>query len=235
MIYHQAVRSPPALGATGSSKVAERFTLEAQARTVTGKKVGQLRRSGLVPAVVYGSKIEAFNVQVPYRELQTTLFKAGGTHLINISVDGKVTPVLAREVQRSVMRGEILHVDFLAVDLTQTIRAEVPVHFVGEPAAVKSGLGILVTLVQTLEIEALPADLIDRIEVDVTGLKNFNDALHVRDLNLGDKVVVIADPDEMLARISAPEEQPEEAVEGEVTSAEPEVILKGKIEEEGEE
>ncbi|MFN8378775.1 MAG: 50S ribosomal protein L25 [Anaerolineae bacterium] len=214
--------------------MAETYTLEAQARTVTGKKVGALRRAGLVPAVVYGSKTEAFNVQIPYRELQTTLLKAGGTHLINIAVDGKVTPVLAREVQRSVMRGEIMHVDFLAVDMSQTIRAEVPVHFVGEPAAVKTGIGVLVTLVQTLEIEALPSDLIDRVNVDVTDLKNFNDAIYVRDLKLGSKVTVIAEPDEMLARISAQEEQPE-AVEGEITSAEPEVISKGKIEEEGEE
>ncbi|MBL8146522.1 MAG: 50S ribosomal protein L25 [Anaerolineae bacterium] len=214
--------------------MAEKITLDAQARTVTGKKVGALRRAGLVPAVVYGSKIAAFNVQIPYRELQATLYKAGGTQLINISVDGKVTPVLAREVQRSVLRSEIMHVDFLAVDLTQTIRAEVSVHFTGEPAAVKSGAGVLDTLVQTLVIEALPADLINRIEVDVTDLKNFNDAIHVRDLKLGSKVVVIADPDEMLVRISAPEVQVE-AVEGEVISAEPEVILKGKIEEEGEE
>lgn len=214
--------------------MAETFTLEAQARTVTGKKVGALRRAGLVPAVVYGSKIEAFNVQIPYRELQTTLYKAGGTQLIHISVDGKVTPVLAREVQRSVLRSEIMHVDFLAVDMTQTIRAEVPVHFTGEPAAVKAGLGVLDTLVQTLVIEALPADLISRVDVDVTDLKNYSDAIHVRDLKLGDKVTVIADPDEMLVRIGAPEVEVE-AVEGEVTSAEPEVILKGKIEEEVEE
>lgn len=215
--------------------MAETFTLEAQARTVTGKKVGQLRRDGLVPAVVYGSKTEAFSIQIPYRILQTTLAKAGGTHLINIAVDGKVTPVLAREVQRSVLRGEIMHVDFLAVDMTQTIRAEVPVQYVGEAPAVKSGSGVLVTLVQTLEIEALPSDLIDRIEVDVTELKSFNDTLHVRDLKLSSKVTVIADPDEMLARITTAQEEESEAVEGEVTSAEPEVITKGKIEEEGEE
>jgi large subunit ribosomal protein L25 len=212
----------------------ETYTLEAQARTITGKKVGQLRRAGLVPAVVYGSSTQAFNVQIPYRALQATLLKAGGTHLIHITVDGKATPVLAREVQRDVMRGEIMHVDFLAVDMSQTIRAEVPVVFIGEPAAVKLGVGVLVMLAQTLEIEALPGDLIDRIEVDVTGLKSFNDAIHVADLKLGSKVTVIAGADEMLARISVQEEQPE-AVEGEVTSAEPEVILKGKIEEEGEE
>ena len=213
----------------------QQIDLSAQPRTVTGKKVSQLRRSGIIPAVVYGHHRSATNIQVDERALHQTLMRAGMNRLINIQLGAEGVMALVRDIQREPISQRVVHVDFLAVDLTQTIRAEVPVHFVGEPAAVKSGLGILVTLVQTLEIEALPADLIDRIEVDVTGLKNFNDALHVRDLNLGDKVVVIADPDEMLARISAPEEQPEEAVEGEVTSAEPEVILKGKIEEEGEE
>ena len=214
--------------------MAETYTLEAQARTITGKKVGQLRREGLIPAVIYGSKFESVNVQIPARALQTTLLKAGGTHLINLSVDGKSTPVLARDVQRDVMRGHILHVDFLAVDMAQPVRAEVPVVLVGEPAAVKAGIGLLVSLIQSLEIEALPGDLIDRIEVDVTGLKNFNDAIHVSDLNLGGKVTVLAEPDDMLARISVQEEQAE-AVEGEVSSAEPEVISRGKAEEEGEE
>lgn len=211
--------------------MAETYTLEAQARTITGKKVSQLRRAGLVPAVVYGSKTEAFNVQIPYRLLQTMLLKAGGTHLINLSVDGKDTPVLAREVQRDVMRGEIMHVDFLAVDMSQPIRAEVQVVFVGESPAVKVGGGVLLTLAQSLEIEALPADLISRVEVDVTSLVNVNDALHVRDLKLSSKVTVITDPAEMLVRIGVQEEQAE-AVEGEVTSAEPEVITKGKIDEE---
>jgi len=212
-------------------KVAETITLEAQARTITGKKVSQLRRAGLVPAVVYGSKIEAFNVQIPYRVLQTTLLKAGGTQLITLSVEGEDTPVLAREVQRDVMRGEIMHVDFLAVDMSQPIRAEVQIVFVGESPAVKVGGGVLLTLVQSLEIEALPADLISRVEVDVTELKNVNDAIHVRDLKLSNKVTVITDPAEMLVRIGIQEEQAEEA-EGEVTSAEPEVITKGRAEEE---
>lgn len=213
--------------------MAETFNLEAQARTVTGKKVSQLRRSGLVPAVVYGSKIDAFNVQIPYRELQTTLLKAGGTNLINVMVDGKGTPVLAREVQRSVLRGEILHVDFLAVDMTQTIRAEIPVHIVGEAPAVKNGLGMLMHLVNTLVIEALPADLIDRVNVDVSTLKAVNDAIHVSDLDLGDKVAIISEDNEMLVRIAAEVDQTEEeGEEGEVSSAEPEVIARRKEEEE---
>ncbi|HYO88450.1 MAG TPA: 50S ribosomal protein L25 [Candidatus Limnocylindrales bacterium] len=212
--------------------MAETYTLEAQARTITGKKVSQLRRDGLVPAVVYGSKIDAFNVQIPYRALQLTLLKAGGTNLINVMVDGNATPVLAREVQRSVLRGEIMHVDFLAVDMTQTIRAEIPVHLIGESPAVKNGLGVLVQLAQTLVIEALPADLINRVNVDISTLKNVNDAIHVSDLDLGGKVTIIGEDDEMLVRITIQEEETEEeAGEGEGTSAEPEVILKGKIEE----
>jgi large subunit ribosomal protein L25 len=215
--------------------VAENYTLEAQARTITGKKVSQLRRSGLVPAVVYGSKIDAFNIQIPYRELQSTLLKAGGTNLISVVVDGNSTPVLAREVQRSVLRGEIMHVDFLAVDMTQTIRAEIPVHVVGEAPAVRNGLGVLVQLANTLVIEALPADLINRVDVDVTKLKNVNDAIHVSDLDLGDKVTIIGEDDEMLVRIVMEAEEVEEEEEEELTGAEPEVIAKGKEDEEDEE
>ncbi len=229
---------PPAYGSTGSAKVAETYTLDAQARTITGKKVSQLRRDGLVPAVVYGSKIDAFNVQIPYRELQSTLLKAGGTNLISVVVDGNATPVLAREVQRSVLRGEILHVDFLAVDMTQTIRAEVPVHIVGEAPAVKNGLGVMVQLANTLIIEALPADLIDRVNVDVTKLKAVNDDIHVSDLDLGGKVTIIGEDDEMLVRITMEIEEEEEEEEGEgdeMGSAEPELIAKGKEDEEDEE
>jgi large subunit ribosomal protein L25 len=215
--------------------VAENYKLEAQTRTITGKKVSQLRRSGLVPAVVYGSKIDAFNIQIPYRELQATLLKAGGTNLISVVVDGNSTPVLAREVQRSVLRGEIMHVDFLAVDMTQTIRAEIPVHVVGEAPAVKNGMGVLVQLANTLVIEALPADLINRIEVDVTKLRNVNDAVHVSDLNLGDKVTIIGEDDEMLVRIVMESEGVEEEADGDqLTGAEPEVIARGKDDEDEE-
>ena len=215
--------------------MAETYTLEAQVRTVFGKKCGALRRQGFVPAVVYGPKMEPVHVQVGYRALQLALLKAGGTHLIDLTVDGTTRPVLTREVQRDVIRGTILHVDFMAVDLTIKIRATVPVHFINESPAVSSRAGVQVNGTTSLEIEALPSDLPEHIEVDLSGLFNVNDSIHVRDLAISDKVEILAEPDEMIVRI-APQaaEEVEETTEEEGTAAEPEVIGRGKKEEEGE-
>jgi large subunit ribosomal protein L25 len=215
--------------------VAETYTLEAQPRSVTGKKVGALRRQGLVPVIVYGSKIEPISLQIPYRALQITLAKAGGTHLISLDVAGGSSQiVLARAVQRDVLKGDILHVDFLAVDAQTRISTVVPVHFSGEAPAEKAGLGVLLNGLQSVEIEALPADLIDRVEVDLSSLKAVNDSIHVRDLKVGDKVTVLNDPDELIVRVIVQAEQQEPEADL-PTSAEPEVVKKGKADEDDEE
>lgn len=213
--------------------MAETYAIEVQVRTVFGKKCGALRRQGLVPGVIYGPKIEPIHFQAPYRPLQVVLLRAGGTHLIDLSVDGTNYPVLAREVQRDVTRGDILHVDFLAVDMAATIRTEIPVHFINESPAVLSRLGIQVNGASTIEIESLPGDLPERIDVDLSGLVNINDAIFVRDLNVGEKIEIISDPDEMIVRIAAMAvEEEAETVEGEEeSSAEPEVIRRKREEE----
>lgn len=215
--------------------MADKYTLEAQPRTITGKKVKQLRRQGLVPAVVYGARVAPVHVQIPYRPLEVTLMKAGGTHLIDLQVDGNTLVVLAREVQRDVLRGDIKHVDFFAVDEATKIRVDVPLHFVNESPAVESNLGLLITGPTTLSVETLPSKLLSQIEIDLSRLPNVGDSLYVRDLNLGEGIQIINDPDELVVRVSpvaaAVEEEPTE----EATPAEVEIISKGKAEEEEEE
>lgn len=211
--------------------MAEKYTLDAQTRTVFGKKCGALRRQGLIPGVVYGPKIEPLHIQVPLRPLQVTLMKAGGTHLISLTIDGKTQPVLAREVQRDVIRGDILHVDFMAVDMQSKIRATIPVHFVNESPAIAQRLGIQVNGANSIEIEALPADLPDHIEVDLAKLAEVGDSIHVRDLDLGAKISIVSEPDEMLVRVAALAEEETETLAEEGVSAEPEVIGRGKKEE----
>lgn len=213
--------------------MAETYTLEAQPRTTVGKKVGQLRREGLVPAVIYGAKIQPIHVQIPYRALEIVLRKAGGTHLINVSMDGSQQTVLAREVQRHVLKGTIQHVDFMAVDMATKIRTEVAVSFVNESPAVQRGLGVLLNGIQSLEIEALPADLVDRIEIDLSSLNEVNDAIFVRDLKLNDKLTLLTDGDEMVVRVAI-QQVVEEAPIGEISTSEPEVIKKGKEDEDEE-
>lgn len=214
--------------------MAEKYVIEAQAREIVGKKVSQLRRQGIVPVTVYGPKAQPVNLQVPYRPLQLALMKAGGTNLIEINVDGKPTSVLAREVQRDILRNDIMHVDFFAVDMTAKIRIDVPLHFVGESAAVSTKKGILVTGPTTITIETLPSHLLNSIEIDISGLNEVNDAIHVRDLNLDEEITVINEPDEMIARISQPAaaRSEEDAAAEEAAAGEVEIIKKGKTDEE---
>ncbi len=219
--------------------MAEKFVIEAQSREIVGKKVSQLRRQGIVPVTVYGPKSQPMNLQVPYRPLQIALMRAGGTNLIEISVDGKSTPVLAREVQRDILRNDIMHVDFFAVDMTAKIRIDVPLHFVGDSPAVTTKKGILVTGPTTITVETLPSHLLNQIEIEISNLNEVGDSIHVRDLKLGDEIVIINDPEEMIARISQPaaarseeDAAAEAAAEG---TPEVEIIKKGKADEEEEE
>jgi len=214
--------------------VAENLVLEAAPRTITGKKVSQLRRAGLVPVVVYGPKTEPVQFQVEYRPLQLALLQAGGTHLIDLNVEGKTHTVIAREVQRHILNGEIQHVDFLALDMKAKISIDVPIHFINESPAVAARKGMLITGPAMLTVETLPTHLPSQIEVDLSPLAEVGDAIHVRDLNLGADIAILNDPDEMLARVSQSSaarsteaEELEEASVGEV-----EIIKKGKADEE---
>lgn len=216
--------------------MAENYVLEAQPRTVVGKKVGALRRTGQVPVVVYGPKTEPLNLQIPYRPLQVALMKAGGTNLIDITFEGGRQTVLARDVQRDVLRGDILHVDFFAVDLLVKIKIDVPIHFVGESPAVNTRKGILITGPTMLSIETLPSHLLSQIEVDLSNLLDVGDAVHVRDLKLDFDITILNDPEEMIARISqssAARSEEDEAAEAEA-AGEVEIIKKGKADEEEE-
>ncbi len=216
------------------------YSLEAQPRTVTGKKVSQLRSQGIVPIVVYGAKVEPMILQVPYRPLEVTLMKAGGTNLIDIKVNGKTQSVVAREVQRDILRGTILHADFFAVDQDTPITTEVHITFIGESPVVASNAGILLTGVSTVSIETLPRHLVDHIEVDISGLTEIGDSIYIRDLDLSEDIRILNDPDDLLVRVSQPAaaraaEDAEGEEEAEETSSDVEVIGRGKREDEDEE
>lgn len=210
------------------------FVLEAEAREITGKKVSQLRKNNLVPATIYGAKMEPVSVQIPYRPLEVTLLKAGGTNLIDLKVAGKTHTVLAREVQRDFIKGKILHADFFVVDVTSKIRYAIPVHIVGESLPITSKRGILLTGTSTITVETLPTHLLQGVDVDISVLREIGDTITVGDLKLGDDVTVMDDPEEMVVRVAQTSAQRAEAEAEEETSVmtEPEVIHKGKVEEE---
>jgi large subunit ribosomal protein L25 len=220
------------------SFIVAEFTIEAQARTVTGKKVGALRREGLVPATVYGPKAAPVNVQIPYRPLELALLKAGGSNLIEIIASGKKHTVLVREVQRNPISRKITHVDFFELDLTQRLRTDVPLQLVGESPAVEGKLGVLITGPTSLHVELLPSQLMDHFAVDISVLTEVGQSIHVRDIKLEEGVIILNDPDELIARITqtAAARADEEVTEGEeeMTSAEPEVVRRHKDEDEDE-
>ncbi len=208
--------------------------LKASPRTVVGKQVRALRRQGLVPAVLYGAGTEPRPLQMALRETTRALAHTSGATLFDLTVDGETHKVLVRETQRHTIRGELQHIDFLKVAMDQVIRTEVPIELVGEAPAVRTLGGILVTGVSEIEVEALPADLPDRIKVDLEVLAKIDDSLTVGDLFLGKGVKVLTPPDEQIAHVifQAAEVVEEEVKEAVVAEAEPEVITRGKKEEE---
>jgi large subunit ribosomal protein L25 len=212
----------------------EQIELKAERRAFTGRHVKRLRAQGMVPAVLYGSHVEATPIQLEGKALQRALAKAGGNVLIALQIGNK-KPVLtlAREIQRDPLRHHILHLDFYQVVMTEKITAEVPLVFVGETPAIKHG-GILVHGLNTVQVQCLPADLPAAIEVDLSPLVEFHDMISVADLQVPPAVTILSEPGSVVARIEAPR-LVEEEVEVAAAPAEPELVGKRKPEEEEEE
>lgn len=209
----------------------EQIELKAQQRNVLGKKVKRLRREGIIPAVLYGRETESVALQVEERELSRVLAQAGEHRLIALQIDQSPRPqmVLTRDVQWDAISGRPIHVDFYAVVMTEKITTEVPLVFVGEAPAASQAGAILFQGLDEVEVECLPADLIEAIEVDLSGLKEIDQAICVKDLRVPPRIKILTDPEEIVAKVvwAAPEEV-EEVVPA--APAEVEVITKGKKE-----
>jgi len=151
-------------------------------------------------------------------------------------IDGKEHAALVREKQRDYIRNQFIHVDFQAVSQTEKIRTKVGIVISGVAPAVKDFNGVVVEGLDSIEVEALPKDLPERFVVEISSLANIGDAIHVSNISIPEAVTVLTPADEMVVLITAPAaEEVEEAPAVEVEGAEPEVIEKGKKEEEGEE
>lgn len=194
----------------------ERIELRAETRTARGKKVKNLRAANLVPAVVYGPDMDSHSIQIGERALYRVLQEAESTALIYLFVDDASEPrvVLAREIQRDILTGRTMHVDFYEVRLTETVRTMPRLEFVGEAPAVKSGMGVLITAMTSIEVECLPTELISSIEVDVSVLETLDDTIFVSDLPVPDSVTIIADPGDVVASVVATRVEEIEEEEG---------------------
>jgi large subunit ribosomal protein L25 len=213
--------------------MAEKRQLSGTKRTVIGKQVRALRRSGQLPAVIYGPGAEPAPIQINAREAARVLRFVQGAELLELNLDGEVRNVLLQDLQRDSIRGDFVHADFYAVDMKRKLTARVPVRLVGSSFAVVSLNGVLVRGVTEIEVESLPGDLIPHVDIDLSILKEIGMALYVRDLVLPEAITLVTSPDELVARVTAARTEELAAVVA-PTGTEVEVIDKGK-DEEGEE
>lgn len=208
------------------------FELNASTRTVFGRKTKQLRKKGIIPANIFGKKIKSMAIELESGTLLDTMRKAGETGLIHLKIkgDNSVHPVLVSGYAQDPVTDAMLHVDFHEVDLKQKTTATVPLKAVGESVAVKSGM-VLVMFKNELEVEALPTDLPDSIEVDISGLTEVGSTILAKDLKFDrSKVTVEIGDEEPIATIQEPAK--EEVVEA--APAEGEVAEGGEKPAEGE-
>ncbi len=184
-------------------------------RDAFGKENRRLRRSGFVPGVVFGKGIESTPVQVEAKQFETLYRSAGRSSIIKIKVDGAGTgkSAIIKSVQRNPLSGNALHVDFFVVDLKAEIEVEIPLVFSGEAPAIEETGGSLMHALDHVRIKALPDDIPHEISVDVSGLVDLETAIHVRDLAIDDKVTMLTDLEELVAKVLPPRaEEPEEVV-----------------------
>ncbi len=221
----------------------DQIVIEAQKRNLKGKKVGALRRQGFLPGIIYGrigkDPIDPILIQLDLHEASKTIRKLTGSSLVRVMVDGEEYPVVLREVQKDIIYGTLKHVDFMAISLTEKLQTAVPIELIGQAPAEVTMAAVVVTGISELEIECLPQDMPERIEVDATVLEDIDSVIYVKDLDLPDNIDVLTDPDELIAGVTyvTIEEEEEEEEEGELIElldedVEPEVIEKGKKEEE---
>lgn len=208
--------------------------IDAQPRAVSGRKVRQLRRQGLVPVVVYGKSQEPINLQVNARQLELTMQHGGISQLVRVVVDGGATHnVLVREVQRHPVSHHYLHADLYAVNMNEKQEVSVPVVSIGKPDALIAGLMVLQAL-DAVHISALPADIPASVEVDITKL-DAETPITIADLPALPGVEYLSDPGEHLfTMIATRVEEEEEAVETEEALVEPELVARGREEDEEE-
>jgi large subunit ribosomal protein L25 len=205
----------------------EEVLINAEKRNVVGKQVKALRRQGILPGVIYGRHIEAFPIQMDAHNAALILDKLTASSLITLDVDGEKFSVLMRDRQRDVIFGDLLHVDFLVVSLTEKLRATIELKLVGEAPVADNPEVVVTQVLNDIEIEAFPQDLPEVIEVDISTLETVDDEITVADLDLGENIAILTDPDETIVSVGyvAQEEVAEEA-----EVVEPEVVEKGKKE-----
>ena len=198
----------------------------------------RLRRDGLIPAVLYGAKLEPLTISVDPKQMKRILAsEAGHNSIFDLSAGGDSGKAMIVDWQSDPIKGILLHVDLKRIAMNEVLIVSVPVLLKGEAPGVKIQGGILEQMLREVEIECLPADIPNHIDGDVSKLQ-FGETIRVSDLPHSDKIKFLTDENQAIAHVTAVKEvvevAPVEGVEAAATAAEPEVIKKGKQEAEGE-
>ncbi len=222
--------------------MAEVLELQAYERAIIGRQVKTIRKEGWVPGILYGHGITSKPIKVKEIDLERVIRSGAKTRLLTLKIEGDKRPkmVLMREVQRDPVKLSLQHVDFQAVRMGEKLRLEVPLRLVGESPMVTTNEAILLQVLDRVEVECLPQNIPQHLEVDVSSLDSLEKVVQVKDISLPEGVEVLAEPEEVVAnltlsaaRLAAEEE--EEAAAAEAEAAEVEVVAKGKAAKEGEE
>ena len=220
----------------------EKIILKADKRDSTGKEAGsRMRKNGVIPAIVYKKAENAVPVGVTLKDLFPVLHTTAGENvIISMEIFNHENPekpdmkktVIIKEIQYHPVKGDILHLDFQEISLTEKITVEIPIETKGDPVGVKSDGGVLDHPIKELNIECLPADIPEKISVNVENLK-IGDSIRVKDLNIPSGVTVLDDPEQTVASVVPPEAEEAVSEEEALTdaAAEPEVIKQKKPEE----
>ena len=217
--------------------MAERVSFDAQSRSMDGKKARQLRREGVVPAVIYGQS-EVRHIQIPAIPLRRALRQAGSNELINVQLGGDTITVLAREIQQHPTRGDLIHVDFYEVNMRETITADAALVTVGMPSSELQTLGQVTQILHSVPIECLPGNLVSEIEVDISGVSSPDEIIYLSDIAPPKGVTFLMEPETAITSFDYYREEEEEEEEEEDLLFAPgadEVEVIGRADEEEEE
>jgi len=205
--------------------------LTVKTRELLGKKVNILRREGFIPAELYGHKIENKHLSISAKEFSKVFKEAGESVIINLLIDKEKIPVLIQEVVTDPVSDEVMHIDFYQVNMNEVITAPVPLDFIGQSPAIKEKKGILIKAMHEIEVEALPANLPSKIEIDISGIKDLGESIYVKDLKVSAGVKLLVDESTVVATVSEPAKE-EEPVAGPESVEEVEVEGEKKEEKE---
>ncbi|OGB63045.1 hypothetical protein A2X44_03500 [candidate division CPR3 bacterium GWF2_35_18] len=211
----------------------KKHQLKAKKREIFGKKLKGMRRKGIMPGVVFGSKFNSIAIQFDLLEFRSIYKEVGETNILEVSIESdEAYPVLVKKVQLHPLSDLPLHADFYKVDLTQKVNVNIPLVFIGESEIIKSGEGVLLELMHEVVVECLPMQIPSSFEIDVSQLKTLGDSFTLKDLKLSEGVEVKLESTELICKIVEPMKEEVEAPV--ITPEEVEVIKEKKEGEEGE-